>query len=115
MMEEWIQEFAKETPAVGAIVAIVWMGMRWHERISSQWAVTLEKIDERHIEIARQFVDSVKEIGEKCHAAHHTVAKMFYEQSCKGQEVLGQVAVHMSHFAKAQEELSRAVREISRT
>ncbi len=113
MIEPWLVDLLKQSPAIGAIVAIVYLGMKWHERISSQWLASIEKMDDRHQSMSRAFVDSVKEIGEKCHVAHEKVATMYYEQSCKGQEVLTQVAVHMSHFARAEEQLSRAVERIA--
>lgn len=112
MIEPWLLDLLKQSPALGAIVAIVYIGMKWHERISTQWLSAIDKIDERHQLIAQRFVDSVKEIGEKCHTAHEKVATMYYEQSCKGQEVLTQVAVHMSHFARAEEQLARAVESL---
>ncbi len=113
MIEPWLVDLLKQSPAIGAIVAIVYLGMKWHERISGQWLASIAKMDERHEAMSMRFLESVKEIGEKCHHAHAEIAKMYYEQSCKGQEVLTQVAVHMSHFARAEEQLSRAVERFS--
>lgn len=69
-MEEMLKELIKTSPGYACILAVIWFGMKWHERIATHW------------------VDSFKEVGEKCHDAHERVAEMFHEQSCKGQEVL---------------------------
>ena len=113
-MDELIAKLLEQSPAMGAIIAIVWIGMKWHERIATQWLSAIDKIDERNNEASQRFVDAVKEIGEKCHDAHHKVSQMFYEQSCKGQEVLMHVSMNMANFARAQEELTHAVRELRR-
>ena len=122
MTEAWILDLLKQAPAIGAIVAIVWMGMKWHERVASQWLSAIERIDQTGKDNAQQFVKAVMEIGEKCHASHEKVSTMFHEQSCKGQEVmmqihaiLGQIGVHMEHFARAEEKLSDAVRALSKS
>lgn len=115
MIDPWLLDLLKQSPAIGAIVAIVYMGMKWHERISSQWITSIEKMDSRHELMSIRFVDAVKEIGEKCHGAHEKVATMYYEQSCKGQEVLSNVSVHMAHFARAEEQLSRAVESLRKS
>lgn len=100
-MDELLGELLKQSPALFAIVATVWMGIKH-----------VDKIDERAKENADKFVAAIKDIGEKCHEAHDKNAQMFYEQSCKGQEVLTQLAIHMSHFAETQKELNRTVMEL---
>lgn len=113
-MDEIVAELLKQSPVVGAIVAIVWLGMKWHERLATQWLAAIDKIDERGKENAREFVAAIKDIGEKCHMAHDKNAQMFYEQSCRGQEVLTQLTVNIALFAQAQKELSEAVKDFRR-
>ena len=110
-MDQWVIDVLKYSPGYGAIIVIVYLGMKWHERISTNWLTTIEKI-------ANQYQQSMEKIGEKCHESHEKTSSMYYEQSCRGQEVLmhhhsvmSQMGVHLDHFARAQEELSRAVRE----
>lgn len=113
-MEPWIIDLLKQSPAIGAILAIVWMGLKWHERMSAVWLAAIDKIDERGKANAQEFVSAIKEIGEKCHTAHDANAKMFYEQSCKGQEVLIQLSMTLANFTRAQDDLSHAVRDLRR-
>jgi hypothetical protein len=100
-MEQWVIDVVKDSPAYGTIIVIVLLGMKWHERISDKWLA------------------AIKEIGEKCHEAHEKVATMYYEQSCRAQDHLAQLRsvmekqnVHLEHFARAQEQLSRAITEL---
>lgn len=111
-MEQWVIDVLKDSPAYGAILAIVYLGMKWHERIATQWLAAIDKIDSRNKEASTEFVAAVKDIGEKCHHAHEQVSKMFYEQSVKSNEVMTNVAVNMGHFSRSQEHLSEAVRDL---
>lgn len=117
-MDPWVIDLCKQLPAIAAIVGIVQMGMAWHERISKQWLIGIEKIDERHERMSQSWLGAIKEIGEKCHEAHSKIASMYYEQSCHAQQVatqlhstMGQIGVHMDHFARAQEAMTRAIAE----
>lgn len=101
-MEDMIKELVKTAPGYACILAIVFIGMKWHERIATHW------------------VDSFKEVGEKCHDSHEKVGEMFHEQSCKGQEVLthvtrvlGENAVQMERCARADEERNRILQRSS--
>lgn len=114
VMDAWVIDLLKQSPAIGAILAIVWMGLKWHERMSSTWLAAIDKIDERGKLAAEAFVMAVKDIGEKCHKAHDENARMFYEQSCKGQEVLIQLSMTLANFTRAQDDLSHAVRDLRR-
>ena len=114
-MEEVVTELVKQSPGIGAIIAIVWIGMKWHERIATQWLAAIDKIDERGKLAGEAFVAAIKDIGEKCHIAHDKNAQMFYEQSCRGQEVLTNLTVNIALFAQAQKELSEAVKDFRRS
>lgn len=99
-MEDILKELIKTSPGYACILAVIWFGMKWHERIATHW------------------VDSFKEVGQKCHEAHEKVSHMFHEQSCRGQEVLTKVSsvmaetnVHMERCANAHEEQVRMIRE----
>lgn len=113
-MEEMVMEVLKQSPVVGAIVAIVWMGLKWHERLEGQWLAAIDKLDERGKENADKFVSAIKDIGEKCHTAHDKNAQMFYEQSCNGQKVLGELTTQLALFSQAQRDLSDAVKALRR-
>ncbi len=102
-MDELLAELLKQSPSLFAIVAVVWMGIRH-----------IDKLDERDKDNAASFVEAIKDIGEKCHHAHDANAKMFYEQSCNGQKVLGELTVQLALFAQAQRELSDAVKALRR-
>lgn len=102
-MEDMIIELVKISPAISAIVVVVWMGIRH-----------VDRMDVRSKESADKFVEAIKDIGEKCHHAHDKNAQMFYEQSCNGQKILGELTVQLALFAQAQRELSDAVKVLRR-
>jgi hypothetical protein len=101
MIEPWIIELLKDSPAYGAIIAIVWLGMKWHERISMQWVAQIKEINDQQRIMQKEWLESIKEIGEKCHDAHEKVSNMYYDQSCKVLEAWTKLNVHMEHFARA--------------
>ena len=80
-MEPWVIDLFKTSPALAAVVAIVIVGMRWHERVQ-------DKSDARLERMSAEWLASFKDVGEKCHDSHRKITEMFHEQSCKGQEVL---------------------------
>ena len=110
-MEQWVIDLLKDSPAYGGIIAIVYLGMKWHERISTQWVTQINEISLLQREQSDKWVAAIKEIGEKCHEAHAHVADMYHEQGCKVLEAWTRLSINMEHFGKAQEELTRAVRE----
>ena len=100
-MEQWVIDILKISPQWGAVVAIVWMSYRSIERIWTRGNQTTESL-------AKQFQESVKEIGEKCHVAHHAVATMYHQQSGELQKAtiaytrqVAELAVHISHLGDA--------------
>lgn len=107
-MEPWVIDLLKTSPTLSAVVIIVIVGMRWHERVQ-------DKSDDRLERMSANWLSSFKEVGEKCHDSHEATATMFYEQSCKGQEVLthitrvlGENSVQLDRCARAEEERNRA-------
>jgi hypothetical protein len=102
-MEQWVIDLLKDSPGYGVIITIVYLGMKWHERISTQWVAQIKEIAEHRRAESDKWVESIKEIGEKCHEAHEKVSTMYYEQSCKVLEAWTKLNVHMEHFARAVE------------
>lgn len=105
-MEQGIIDFLKDAgPAWGAIVAVIYLGLRQFDKTATQTNKTI-------IEITKQFQESVKEIGEKCHKAHHEVSMISHEQVSKMQEAaigytnqIAQLNVQISFLGEAVREL----------
>jgi hypothetical protein len=102
-MEQWVIDLLKDSPAYGVIIAIVYLGMKWHERISGQWVSQIKDINDQQRAQSDKWIETIKEIGEKCHEAHEKVATMYYEQGCKALEAWTKLSVNMEHFARVME------------
>ena len=102
-MEQWVIDLLKDSPAYGVILAIVYLGMKWHERISTQWTAQIKEITETQERMSDRWLEAIKEIGEKCHESHEKVSTMYYDQSCKVLEAWTKLNLHMEHFARALE------------
>jgi hypothetical protein len=102
-MEQWVIDLLKDSPAYGVILAIVWMGMKWHERISKEWTEQIAKMTQAQERMSDKWLEAIKEIGEKCHESHERVSSMYHDQSCKVLEAWTKLNVHMEHFARAVE------------
>lgn len=79
----------KDYGELGAFVGLAYLGMRWHERLSTKW------------------LESIKEIGKECHEAHEKVTRMYDEQTKKANEVAGMLYTALGKLDVRLEELGR--------